>query len=339
MSFLTAGLALGGAGLGAWSAGQQAEARAEAIEEQNRIARENLRRQKRYREEALGIIQEPTQQEQRFHQMAPQIRDRYQHAARDLERSNVIPDIEDARRQMGETARGEYLMAEDNPYLQDHIEAAQRPIQRQYEEQIVPQVSSRAMQQGAYGGSREGIAQAQAARDHQRELADISTQMAGQNYENERQWQLQAQQSIPQAAIQEAEARQAIPQMHEQGFNVMGQSADMAAQRDQQHANIAAQMQPQREITDQYKPPEGAAMAQGALQGATSMAAMGGGFGSGGFGSDGQALSGTSPETGQSIADRDWSPDRGRAHQEWMQTQNMRQGQVQQIGASPGGIQ
>jgi len=71
-----------------------------------------------------------------------------------------------------------------NQYLAAMQEAALRPVTEQYTQNILPQLSSQAAQAGAFGGTRAGLVQAQAANDFARTAGDISSQLAFQTKES-----------------------------------------------------------------------------------------------------------------------------------------------------------
>ena len=96
------------------------------------------------------------------------------------------------------TLRGDYLMAGANPYLQSHIAEATRPIQEQLVQQTLPQIGSAAQQAGAYGGARQGLLEGSAFGNSAQAMGTVGTNMAAQNYQQERQNQLNAGQLINQ---------------------------------------------------------------------------------------------------------------------------------------------
>lgn len=67
---------------------------------------------------------------------------------------------------------------ENNPYFQQAQEAALRPITQNFREQVLPGISSNAQAQGAYGGARQGIAEALAADRYMQNIADTSSKMS-----------------------------------------------------------------------------------------------------------------------------------------------------------------
>jgi hypothetical protein len=98
------------------------------------------------------------------------------------------------------SARGDYLYAGSNPYLQSAINAATRPIDQSLFEKYLPALGSEAIQQGAYkGSSRRGLAEASLMRDAFQAKGDIASQMALQNLGRERGLQFQAPNMIDEA--------------------------------------------------------------------------------------------------------------------------------------------
>jgi len=144
-------LGLGMGALGAYGsyrgASGAADDLADAIEKQNEIMERNMRMQERARDESMSLLSSPTDRMQSAFDMGDSAVDSMQ-----MEQSRMMPGIRGGFDTLSDTAQGEFLHAEDNPYLQSHIEAAQRPVQQQYEENIRPQLSSQAIQQGAFGG-------------------------------------------------------------------------------------------------------------------------------------------------------------------------------------------
>lgn len=65
------------------------------------------------------------------------------------------------------------------------IQADIVPTTQQYEEQIVPQITDQAVQQGAYGGTRAQTVQNEAARDYSQSINNIGAQMTYANQEQQ----------------------------------------------------------------------------------------------------------------------------------------------------------
>lgn len=74
--------------------------------------------------------------------------------------------------------------AEDNPYLQGSIRAAQRPLIDQFNSAggTMATIRNNSVANGTFGGSRQGIAEGIAARGLNDKLGDISATMANDNY-------------------------------------------------------------------------------------------------------------------------------------------------------------
>lgn len=85
------------------------------------------------------------------------------------------------------TARGDFLGP--NQYLQDYAGVVSDQAGRQFTQQISPAITSQAIAQGAYGGSREGVSQGLAAGEVSRATSDALTQMMANAYAQERQLQ------------------------------------------------------------------------------------------------------------------------------------------------------
>lgn len=85
---------------------------------------------------------------------------------------------------------GKYLGA--NPYLDGAITAAIDPLQRALLETTLPSIMDQSIAQGAYGGTRNAVAQTKALADFNHEAGNIAASMAGENYSNERNIQQQS---------------------------------------------------------------------------------------------------------------------------------------------------
>lgn len=71
-----------------------------------------------------------------------------------------------------------------NPQLDAMVNAAQTRTAQNFNEQVMPQISTNALGNNAYGGSRQGIAEGLAADRLQQQMGDIATGMYGQAYES-----------------------------------------------------------------------------------------------------------------------------------------------------------
>lgn len=141
------------------------------------------------------------------------------------------PFSDTARNTLTQTAQGQFLSPDSNPFLQQTIEAAQRPIIQQFEEQVLPNTRSQFTNAGQFiqatGGNESGsspfdVAQNRAGRDFINSLGDISTNIASQNFQAERGRQQEAAMSAPGFEAAELESlvqglqAQALPRMIEQ---------------------------------------------------------------------------------------------------------------------------
>lgn len=78
---------------------------------------------------------------------------------------------------------GSMMDVDNNPYLQRAIDAAVRPITRNYEEQVLPNIRSQYVADDAYNQSRQGIAEGIAGRGYLDAVSDVASQMANRGYE------------------------------------------------------------------------------------------------------------------------------------------------------------
>lgn len=98
----------------------------------------------------------------------------------------VQPGV-DAAVQLGtDQLSGKYLDAASNPYLAGAIKAAIDPLQYALLNETLPAITDQSIAQGAYGGTRNSVANGIALRDFNQQAGDISAKMAGENYANER---------------------------------------------------------------------------------------------------------------------------------------------------------
>lgn len=96
-------------------------------------------------------------------------------------------------RQLGtDTVQGKYLSHETNPYLKGAVDTAAGDITRRYTESVLPALGSQAQRAGAYGGSRQGIVDSQAAGEYGREANEAAQNIYYQNYAAERDRQMNA---------------------------------------------------------------------------------------------------------------------------------------------------
>lgn len=116
---------------------------------------------------------------------------------------------------LSRTLQGDFLSPDSNPFLQQSIEAAQRPVIQQFEQQAMPRLRSEFTQAGQrvqpQGSSPFDRAAAIAQQGLTQELGDISSEMAAQNFQQERGRQMDAAQLVPQ--IDQAQLEQAVSGM------------------------------------------------------------------------------------------------------------------------------
>jgi len=90
---------------------------------------------------------------------------------------------------MGSYMSPDFMDPNRNPYMQQYVEGAIRPITQQYQEQVLPGIRSGARITGGadYGSTRQGVAEGIAARGYQDVVGDVTsgiyTDLYGQNIE------------------------------------------------------------------------------------------------------------------------------------------------------------
>ena len=121
------------------------------------------------------------------------------------------------------TAAGQYLNA--NPYQQQMMQAATRPLQQAFSEQVLPGISSLYSKSGRLGSGSMERALGTVSEQFGRSLGDITSNIAGQQYQQERGLQQQA-------ALQLANLAQAAPQIYGQQFLPSQTLGQIGAQRE-----------------------------------------------------------------------------------------------------------
>jgi hypothetical protein len=111
--------------------------------------------------------------------------------------------------QVGKTAAGGFLNA--NPYQQAMMEAATRPLTQQFSQAVLPGISSLYSRSGRLGSGSMERALGTATEAYGRSLGDITSNIAGSQYQQERGLQQQAQ-------LQQAALAQAAPSFYGQQF-------------------------------------------------------------------------------------------------------------------------
>lgn len=115
------------------------------------------------------------------------------------------PLTEAAQGQLTNTMRGDYLDA-GNPHFQGAVQAAIRPITEQFTEVIAPGVDSAFSAAGRYGSNPESAhaqAMQRANEGYLRSVGDVSSNMAYQNYNDERMNQIRGMLFAPELAQQD----------------------------------------------------------------------------------------------------------------------------------------
>jgi hypothetical protein len=125
--------------------------------------------------------------------------------------------------QVGQTAAGGFLNA--NPYQQAMMEAATRPLTQQFSQSVLPGISSLYSRSGRLGSGAMERALGTAAEAYGRSLGDITSNIAGTQYQQERGLQQQAQ-------LQQAQLAGLAPQFYGQQFLPSQTLAQVGAQQE-----------------------------------------------------------------------------------------------------------
>ena len=140
--------------------------------------------------------------------------------------------------QVGQTAAGGFLNA--NPYQQAMMEAATRPLTQQFSQAVLPGISSLYSRSGRLGSGAMERALGTATEAYGRSLGDITSNIAGTQYQQERGLQQQAQ-------MQQAQLAGLAPQFYGQQFLPSQTLAQVGAQRE------AISAQPLQEQLSRYQ--------------------------------------------------------------------------------------
>jgi hypothetical protein len=138
---------------------------------------------------------------------------------------------------LANTAAGGFLQG--NPYQQQMIAAATRPLMQQYSDQVLPGIASLYSKSGRYGSGAMQGALGQATEQYGRALGDVSANIVGTQYDQERARQQQAMMGLTNIA-------QAAPSIYGQQYLPSQQLAQIGAQRE------AIAMQPLSEAMQRY---------------------------------------------------------------------------------------
>jgi len=109
------------------------------------------------------------------------------------------PVMASAQSELQKTLGGDYLQ-QGNPYLQNAIDKATRPVVDRYQDVVMPGLDSTFSSAGRYGSGAHQASANQGYQDMMTQIGDISGQMAYQNYGDERTNQLRAQTLAPSMA-------------------------------------------------------------------------------------------------------------------------------------------
>jgi hypothetical protein len=125
--------------------------------------------------------------------------------------------------QVGQTAAGGFLNA--NPYQQAMMEAATRPLTQQFSQAVLPGISSLYSRSGRLGSGAMERALGTATEAYGRSLGDITSNIAGSQYQQERAMQQQAQ-------LAQAQLAGAAPSFYGQQFLPSQTLAQVGAQQE-----------------------------------------------------------------------------------------------------------
>lgn len=78
---------------------------------------------------------------------------------------------------------GAVLNPQSNQALQSAITGATRPIVENFQNTVMPGITQNAVASGGFGGTRQGIAEGNAANSMMRNVGDVASQMMNQNYQ------------------------------------------------------------------------------------------------------------------------------------------------------------
>jgi len=127
-----------------------------------------------------------------------------------------------AQQQLTNTLGGQYLSA-GNPYFANAVQGAIRPMVNNFTDQIMPGLDSNFSSAGRYGSGAHALASSDAASQLNSQIGDIASQMAYQNYGDERQNQIRGMLFAPEMAAQDYRDIAALQQAG-QGFDQYNQA-------------------------------------------------------------------------------------------------------------------
>ena len=124
---------------------------------------------------------------------------------------------------IGATAGGSFLGA--NPYQAQMMQAATRPLEQQFSQSVLPSIASLYSKAGRYGSGAMQNALTGATESYGRALGDITSNITGQQYQQERGLQQQAQLGL-------AGLASAAPSIYAQQYIPSQQLAQVGAARE-----------------------------------------------------------------------------------------------------------
>jgi len=95
------------------------------------------------------------------------------------------PYQQQIRNLVGGTLQGDYL-SQGNPYFQGMLNRAVRPVTEQFQNTVIPGISSQFSGAGRYGSGAHSAALGRAGEGYLNQVGDISSNLAYQNYGTER---------------------------------------------------------------------------------------------------------------------------------------------------------
>lgn len=144
----------------------------------------------------------------------------------------IEPSLQAGQGQLDKTVAGDYLNPATNPYLKATSDAATRQLTDQYSMSTAPGMMAAAERAGGMGGSGFNEMSALSRFGLGQNIADMNANIYGQNYQQERGRQLQADQMIPgmaQAQFLPAEQQLGVgsiqQQQAQQGLDIGQQNA------------------------------------------------------------------------------------------------------------------
>lgn len=148
--------------------------------------------------------------------------------------TNIGRGSADYLRMAEQTAKGDFLRPDSNPFIQGVANAAIKPVTQTFSNTVLPGIKDASIAGGAYGGARQDLQENAASDALTKQIGDITSNIFYQNYANERQNQVNA------------------PQMLEAGYNL----TNARGQQMMSLADLQRQMQ-QRVLDNQLQQYQG----------------------------------------------------------------------------------